>query len=395
MKILDILLSDKSFLGIIKAPEMPFDTYESFYRSFLELIAKHMSGMALQEWTNTKSKIESTFTSDSKNLAITRQDLLINQISERKRGVNDNSFASWSMKMAYVLLRLLQAEIEDVINVYYSVGDELIQNDDNQIAYCCYSKGLSLSEDRWGRAHLLTARGHKSIAWIYYMEKEYEDAMQFSARALSIYMKTLGAEHIDTVQAISDHGAILYNFGCYDESLKHHRTALELRKQLLGDSHLDTAISYRNVGTAMLNDSAGFPYLLKALNIFEHSEKVNHSEILSTYQVIGDHKSLSGEYKDAIGWYSKILLSRNEGKSYNDNLLENACVGLGNCYLALNQFEESLKYYLLAFKTYKIKRQLVPETAKEIGMAMLLCYQQLGNDISDFNEWLNASLDRI
>jgi|GEM_PF-3808344 len=395
MKIFDLLLADQEFVKCIEMSEKNYSFNKSFYLPFFDLIAKCISKRSLIEWEDVKSQIEYIFAfANYLDLAITEQDQIVNKFYEGIGKENDSEMFVWLRRMTYALIKQISAEVEDVIILYYSTGDGLISANDGSNAYLFYSKGLDLSESEWGRAHILTVRGHKSIAWFNYQRGEFDDALMSSRRALVSCFKAFGENHLETAQALNDYASILYNVKDFEESLKYHQMALRIREDNLGGNHVDIAISYKNVGSAMCSDynGGGLVYLIKALKMFEQNYSTGHFEILSTYRHIGECTSLLNENELAMEYYDKILSQRDESRTYDDNFYAEARTGLGNCCLALENYEEALEHYLSAFKSYKAKDELHPEKSEMLGMGMFVCYQKLGNNISDFLEWLNSSV---
>ena len=406
MKILDLLLTDQNFVRHVEMSAKPYCANKSFYLPYFNLIAKCISKNSIHEWDKIKSQIEQIFASANySDLAITERDRTVDKLYDRIGKENDSEIFTWLRKTTYIFTKQIGAELEDVITLYYSTGDELISREDGGNAHFFYSKGLDLSESEWGRTHALTARGHKSIAWFHSQMGNLDDALVSSGRALVSCFKAFGEEHLETAQALNDYACILYNAEDFEDSSKYHQMAARIREKILGENHTDTAISYRNVGSAisaMCNDYAvGLSFLLKALKVFEENYPSGHFEILLTCRCIGECALQNNKDNAilAIEYYEKILLYRDGLRSYEDNFYAEAHFGLGNCYFLMSNlepvetnFEAALKHSLSAFKSYKVKEELSPEKAEVLGKIMFFCYEKLGNDVSRFTDWLNSSI---
>ena len=118
------------------------------------------------------------------------------------------------------------------------------------------SASITLSaEQALGEQHPDTAQTLSNLAYLYHHQDQFEEAMHFLQRSLSIRQQVLGMEHPDTATSLNALALLYRDQGRYEEAEPFFQQALAIRKQIFGTEHPQTAHSlsnlawlYRNLG---------------------------------------------------------------------------------------------------------------------------------------------------
>ena len=172
----------------------------------------------------------------------------------------------------------------------------------------------------------------------------------------------------------SNIGAAQHQKGDYDKALEYFHKALTIRINQLGPEHPDVAISNNNIGAAHngKGDNA------KALEIFQKSLAVwikklgpNHSNIGTSYINIGlAHRSI-GNLDQALEVFKKFIVfqTRKTGSDHAD--IATCQIEIGNIYAAKGKYNLALEAYQ---NSLSIRRKLLGPTHPEVAE----CFNNIG-----------------
>ncbi len=193
---------------------------------------------------------------------------------------------------------------------------------------------------------LLLAESHLLGGLAYDYLKEFETAIPYYQKALSIKKEVLGPHHLKVSN-------IYYNLGIIEEEKRNLEKAIQFLKQGIsgileaegkGSPHLidfynKVGYLYRLKG----NFDAALDFRGKALSIKNKKYGNNSIETASSYYYLGEIYFSLEDYKKAIDFYNKALRIREshfKKNSYRKALLK---YGVGLCYINLELYDRALE----------------------------------------------------
>ncbi len=217
---------------------------------------------------------------------------------------------------------MLASIYNNLAYAYYALA-----NYDQALEY--HHKALSIREKLLGD-YPETAISYNSIGLILKLKNDYQSALTYYSKALNIQKKFLGPLHPDTAKSYNNLGTLYYNMGEYDNSIKYHLEGLKGQETSVGRMHIDTASSYWNLGHVYeeIGDTEkAIDSYTNALSYFEHKLGKENTYTIACYEKIADLlfqiKSYrqSGEYySKAIGAYYTLGTKQEEDGNYEEAL---------------------------------------------------------------------------
>ncbi|MFM7581089.1 MAG: tetratricopeptide repeat protein, partial [Microcystaceae cyanobacterium] len=116
-------------------------------------------------------------------------------------------------------------------------------------------RGLTLSEQRFGRKHPEVATDLNNLAGLYYAQGKYGEAEPLYRRSLGIMEKQLGENHPDVAQSLNNLALLYKSQGKYGEAEPLYLRSLSIKEKNLGEDHPSIATSLNNL--AGLYDDQG------------------------------------------------------------------------------------------------------------------------------------------
>ncbi len=153
-----------------------------------------------------------------------------------------------------------------------------------------FQKGLKLSIAKSGEQSESSGYHYYCIGTIYYYLGDYEKALEFQNKALSIRKYCA--------------------MGDYEKALEFENKALSIRKKVFGEEHPDVASSYHNIGVnyyAMGDYEKALEFQNKALSIRKKVFGEEHPQVAWSYNEIGAAYYAMGDYEKALEFDNKAL----------------------------------------------------------------------------------------
>jgi tetratricopeptide (TPR) repeat protein len=200
---------------------------------------------------------------------------------------------------------ILHAELYNNIGLIYNA-----QGDYNT-ALDYYKKALTIREKVLGTEHPDTATSYNNIANTYKAQGDYDTALEYYKQVLTIREKVLGTEHPDTATSYNNIGQIYHVQGNYNTALDYYKKALIIYEKVLGTPHLSTAITYNNVAgiyRSKGNYDTALDYHKKDLAICEKVLGTAHPSTATSYNNIANLYGIKSDYYTALNYYKKALI---------------------------------------------------------------------------------------
>lgn len=205
-----------------------------------------------------------------------------------------------------------------------------------------------------------------------YLEEiaNFDQALKWHHKALTIRKQLLGTEHIDTATSYHNIGRVYDNKGKYPLALEWYYKALPIRENVLGCEHPDTAETYHRIGFAYhrTDYSESLRWYEKARKIREKIYGTQHLITVETYHGIAGIYTRQGKYRQALELYEKNLqIQKNNLESKHPSIaLSYSCIA--QVYIRQGNYTESLK---LDNKALEIREEVLgvdhPDTAATLN----------------------------
>jgi len=242
--------------------------------------------------------------------------------------------------------------INNLGGVWFSNGEY-----DKAIGY--YEKALTIGLKALGENHPKVATNYNNLGSVWNSNGEYDKAIGYHEQALQICLKTLGDQHQDVAVTYNNLGGAWTEKGEYDKAIGYFEQALQIFSKALGDQHPNLAMSYDNLGGAW----TGKGEYNKAIGYFEQALQIRlkvlgdqHPSVALTYNNLGGAWYSKGEYDKAIGYYEqalqiflKALGDQHPYVALTYNNLGSAWTPKGEYDKAIGYFEQALQIRLKAF----------------------------------------------
>ncbi|CAF1510776.1 unnamed protein product [Adineta steineri] len=205
------------------------------------------------------------------------------------------------------------------------------------------------------------------LGWIKYNQGEYQEALIFHEKALTIQQQLLPPNHPDLGDSYNKIGIVYYSMGDYPKALLSHEEALAIRQKSLPSTHPDLGGSYNNIGLVhynMYDFLKALPYYEKALAIRQQALPFNHPGLSATYNNIGLVHYNMGDYPKALSYYEKALAIRQQSLPSNHPDVGASYNNIGLVYNSMGDYQKALIYYE---KDLVISQQSLPSNHPDLG----------------------------
>lgn len=231
---------------------------------------------------------------------------------------------------------------------------------------CCelHNRIAQLSLKLYGHNSEEVSDAYYRLGIAYERFGDYEQALGYHKKALTIREKVLGYDALKTADSYHQFGDTCSQLCHYSQAIVYYKKALTIRIHILGDNHPDTAAIYNSLGSTY-SDLADYKKALdfhqKALSVREKVLGKNHPDTAISYVNIGYVYGLIGDFRKDLEMEMKALKIKEKGKKYN---LMGTFNNIGWIYEHLRNYDLALSYYFKALKLEeKILGTLHPVTA--------------------------------
>ena len=228
-----------------------------------------------------------------------------------------------------------------------------------------YKRALAIREKALGLENPEVATSLNNIASLYREQGEYAQSEPVFIKALAMYEKTLGKKHPYTAMTLNNLAMLYYRMGNYAKAEPLYNRALTIREGALGPKHPDVANNLNDL--AMLYYDMGQfdhaeSFFNRALVIYENTFGFDHPYVTSCNDNLAVIYLSRGDINKAISMFKK----------YDDQ------VGLGSCYLAINEYKKAEDSFQQAFRLFNTIGKKDNIIASNIGLG--LSYEGLGDN---------------
>ena len=260
--------------------------------------------------------------------------------------------------------------------------DNFACNYDLALKYC--NRALHIVEANNDSIYI--AVSYNNIGMVYQTKSDYDKALEYLNKALTIRKSKLGEEHTDVARSYNNIGLVYQAKSDYDKALKYFNKALAIQKAKLGEEHTDVATFYNNIGL-VYSDKGDYDKALvynnKALTIWEAKLNAKDIRLGTIYSNTGIIHLYNGETDKAFEYLEKAIkiLKANFG----DNNIELAANYFFLCgvYYAKEQYNKALECCNKALKIAKT-------TTGENTSFVIMIYKSLSELYSTLGDTVKA-----
>ncbi|MCB0654071.1 MAG: tetratricopeptide repeat protein [Saprospiraceae bacterium] len=289
-------------------------------------------------------------------------------------------------KSLHVRKALLNETHLSFANTYYNIGMLYDEKGDFEQVINYTEKALDIWLKNYAGNHPDVADAYNNLGRAYDSKGEFEKALGYYKKALKIYLKIHGGDHPDVADVYNNLGITYYSKGEFDKALGYYEKALQIYLKVYGENHPNLAMSYNNLGVTY--ESKG--EYDKALGYYEKALKIrirvyggDHPDVATAYNNLGVTYDSKGEYDKALGYYEKALKIRIRvyGRDHPD--VATAYNNLGVTYESKGEYDKALGY---KEKALKIRIRVYGGNHPDVATA----YNNLGNTYESKREYDKA-----
>lgn len=284
---------------------------------------------------------------------------------------------------SYLNLSCNGIEINDL--PYLEIGQFIhtyIGDTDIALKYCLYY--LKLLGRVQERENLTLAALYNNLGVLYCDNTNYDKALEYHNKALSINIQLLGTDHLDTATSYNNIGTVYDDLGEFDRALEYYHKALAIEEKVLGQELLNIANTYNNVGGAYLHKgeyNKALEYYDKSLKINEKIIGTDSPFIATSYCNIGTAYDYMGQYETALEYNLKSLKITEQFFGHSHPETATSYNNIGAIYHNLGYYGKSLECYdkALTIRTKKLNKgnPSIAQSYNNIGMV----HDSMGNYI--------------
>ncbi|WP_039384016.1 tetratricopeptide repeat protein [Neochlamydia sp. TUME1] len=191
------------------------------------------------------------------------------------------------------------------------------------------------------------ARVLDALGIIYLEQGKLDKAVEYSNKAISIYLKLFGENHPKVATTCNNLGAIYQHQGNLKQAAEYAKKALAIDLKFFGESYPTLAIRYTNLGQIYQNQGdleQAAEYTKKALAIDLKLFGENHETTARDYNNLGGINQNQGNLKQAAKYVKKALAIDLKLFGENHLVVANDYNNLGQIYQNQGDLEQAAEY---------------------------------------------------
>lgn len=293
--------------------------------------------------------------------------------------------------------KLLGNNTSDYASVLDVLAVTLEKSGEYNLALDYSNKSLSIKRLTIGEETVSYATTLANISSIYSELGRFDEALDFSLKALDIRKRVEGETSDNYITSVNNTGNYYHELGDYIHALEYLKNAQDLTAKTLGKENNEYASSLNNLANVYVSTGdykTAMNLFSEALSIRKRVVGEKSADYLTTLGNIAICYSEMGDYAKALEYYQKILNSYEEtiGRQHPNYAI--TLNNMANCYDAIGDPRRSLQYQLEACEIRKnTLGENHPYYASDLNN-IGICYSQLGDQDSAI-EYMTKALDII
>ena len=241
-------------------------------------------------------------------------------------------------------------------NAYNMLGWVYSDKGDYDQAMKYQQKALTIILKTLGPDHPDVACSSNNLGYIYCTKGDYGRAIEYHQKALAIQLKALGPDHPSVATSYNNLGEAYCAKGDYDQAVEYHQKALTIRLKALGPDHPSVATSYNNLGATYHHKGdygRTIEHYQKASAIMLKALGPDHPSVATSYNNLGKAYSDKGDYGRAIEYLQKALAIQLKALGPDHPYVAFSLNNLGWVYSGKGDYDRAIEYYQKALKIFR------------------------------------------
>lgn len=279
------------------------------------------------------------------------------------------------------------AQTSDEAYALFKTGNDYFNAGDYNSAITYYAKAVPLYEKVYGTKHLYTADTYFFLGLSYSSIGNYNMAIPWLEKSLAVYDSSQG-DASSAANALLSIGNVYFDWSDYDTALDYYQKSLSLRKRVSGENHKETANCYANIGLVYefkCEYKTALSYFQNSLTIRQKVFGENHLVTADSYHDIAAENYLLGNYKDALDYFFKALNIRENIAGSSSYEVAHTLGALSTVYIDTECYEDALWANDMAEQIYA---ELISPASSDFA----ILYNEKGRiyrELGDYNKALH------
>ena len=243
--------------------------------------------------------------------------------------------------------KVLRTVADYKADILFEQGIEKYQATEFIDAIEIFEQVVALQLNKKGDYSEPLSKSYNSIGLCYLNLQDYNKALFYFQRAISILEKVLGREVPDYAVCSSNIGLCLFYLGDYSKALEYHLNALKIREKVFGKDHPDYVANLSNIGDCYRElgfFAEALEYHQQALWGHEKLYGRNNNIYYARLGNIGHYYRNLGDYSMALDCYNRALQICEGIYGQNSDYI-NLLNDIGSCYIRLGDYSRALEYH--------------------------------------------------
>ena len=238
--------------------------------------------------------------------------------------------------------------VRRVSQIYHAIGFLHGKLSDYQQAKEYSERALSLQLNKLGPDDVDVASTYHSMGTLHKNLGDNQQAKKYFERALFIQLNKLGPDHVDVARAYHDMGTLHHNLGDNQQAKKYFERALSIQLNKLGPDHVEVASTYHSMGTLhydLGDNQQGKKYFERALFMILNKLGPDHVYVAAIYHNMGILHCDLGDNQQGKKYFERALsiLLNKLGPDHVEVATTYRNMGFLHCNLGDNQ--QAKKYF--------------------------------------------------
>lgn len=242
-----------------------------------------------------------------------------------------------------------------------SIGVTYHRKKDYDKALEYYLKAITIREKELGKEDLSTTSISNHIGKIYLIKRDYNKALEYYQKTLTIYKKVYGKEDIWTAHSYNDIGLTYYLKADYNTALEYFQNSSTIYENSYGKTGI-TADSYNDIGLTYYQKgdyNIALEYFQKALTIREKEHIRGYKSLDESYILIGLSYENKLDIYNALEYFQKALTIREKVLGKENLSTTDSYNNIYLIYSCKEYLKKALEYYKKVLTTdVKINRNV-------------------------------------
>jgi tetratricopeptide (TPR) repeat protein len=234
-----------------------------------------------------------------------------------------------------------------------------------------HQKALSIQLKDLTAESKLTAISYLNIGTAYDNKGNHERATEFYQKGLDILLKTLGHYNSEVAEAYLKLGMNSDDKGEYDNAMIFYQSCLEIQLKILGSEHPNVADTYRNFGFTLHNKGDFDKAIWYYHNCLAIQLKIlgsEHNELATTYNNIGVSWHKKKDFDKALEYYQNCLNIELKNLGPEHPKLATSYNNIGYLFYSKNNYDKALEFH---YKSLNIRLRSLGHEHPDVAISHL------------------------